>query len=159
MIVISTMLAGMPGESQALPMGSGPPGSAAVPSESSHARQQSTVVEHLRLKVPSASRQAWLEAELETWDPWLRSQPGFLGRDLLWDPAHEEGILMIHWSSRDQWDAIPPQEIERVQKRFEQAARRALGSREGHPFPLVHAGELHLLVPRERGAPQAPPLP
>ena len=42
------------------------------------------VVEHLRVKVPAEARQAWLEAERGSWEPWLAQQPGFLGRDLLW---------------------------------------------------------------------------
>jgi uncharacterized protein (TIGR03792 family) len=117
------------------------------------------VVEHLRVKVPAAARSAWLQAERETWEPWLRRQSGCLGRELLWDGATEEGILMIRWSSRSQWLAIPQAEIDSVQRQFETVARRALGiaSQGGvegpahNPFPLVYAGELQSMTP--------PPLP
>jgi uncharacterized protein (TIGR03792 family) len=100
------------------------------------------VVEHLRVKVPAEARQAWLEAERDSWDPWLQRQQGYLGRDLLWDPEREEGTLLIRWASRDQWKAIPQQEVEAVQERFEQLAREATGTRQGNPFPLVFEGEL-----------------
>jgi len=100
------------------------------------------VVEHLRVKVPAEARQAWLEAERGSWEPWLAQQPGFLGRDLLWDPEHEEGTLLIRWASRAQWKAIPIAEVEAVQERFEQLAREATGTRQGNPFPLVFEGEL-----------------
>ena len=100
------------------------------------------VVEHLRVKVPTEARQAWLEAERGSWDPWLKQQPGYLGRDLLWDPEREEGTLLIRWASRDQWKAIPLEEVEAVQERFEQLAREATGTRQGNPFPLVFEGEL-----------------
>jgi len=100
------------------------------------------VVEHLRVKVPAEARQAWLKAERGSWDPWLQQQPGYLGRDLLWDPEREEGTLLIRWASRDQWKAIPQQEVEAVQERFEQLAREATGTRHGNPFPLVFEGEL-----------------
>jgi len=100
------------------------------------------VVEHLRVKVPAEARQAWLEAERGSWDPWLKQQPGYLGRDLLWDPEREEGTLLIRWASRDQWKAIPLEEVEAVQERFEQLAREATGTRQGNPFPLVFEGEL-----------------
>ena len=100
------------------------------------------VVEHLRVKVPAEARQAWLEAERGSWDPWLKQQPGYLGRDLLWDPEREEGTLLIRWASRDQWKAIPMEEVEAVQERFEQLAREATGTRQGNPFPLVFEGEL-----------------
>jgi uncharacterized protein (TIGR03792 family) len=100
------------------------------------------VVEHLRVKVPAAARQAWLEAERGSWEPWLAQQPGFVGRDLLWDPDREEGTLLIRWASRAQWKAIPTAEVEAVQERFEQLARAATGIRQGNPFPLVFEGEL-----------------
>ena len=100
------------------------------------------VVEHLRVKVPAEARQAWLEAERGSWEPWLAQQEGYLGRDLLWDPEREEGTLLIRWASREQWKAIPLGEVEAVQERFEQLARQATGTRQGNPFPLVFEGEL-----------------
>lgn len=100
------------------------------------------VVEHLRVKVPAEARQAWLEAERGSWEPWLQRQPGYLGRQLLWDPSREEGTLLIRWASRQQWKAIPLAEVEAVQEQFEQLARRATGLPQGNPFPLVFEGEL-----------------
>jgi uncharacterized protein (TIGR03792 family) len=100
------------------------------------------VVEHLRVKVPAEGREAWLKAERGSWEPWLQQQPGYLGRDLLWDPEREEGTLLIRWASREQWKAIPLTEVEAVQVRFEELARQATGSRQGNPFPLVFEGEL-----------------
>lgn len=102
-----------------------------------------TIVEHLRVKVPAGAREAWLEAERRTWEPWLEAQPGFLGRDLLWDAAREEGILLIHWASREQWQAIADEDVQRVQARFEACACEALDHRhgDGNPFPMLFAGE------------------
>ena len=100
------------------------------------------VVEHLRVKVPAEARSAWLEAEQGSWEPWLEQQAGYLGRDLLWDPEREEGTLLIRWASREQWKAIPVEEVEEVQERFEELARQATGTRQGNPFPLVFEGEL-----------------
>ena len=100
------------------------------------------VVEHLRIKVPANGRQAWLEAEQGSWEPWLQKQDGFLGRELLWDSAREEGTLLIRWASREQWKAIAEAEVEAVQERFEELAREATGQRQGNPFPLVFEGEL-----------------
>ena len=100
------------------------------------------VVEHLRLQVPRESRDQWMAAERGSWEPWLKQQPGFLGRDLFWDPATEEGTLLIRWSSRQAWKSIPMAEVETVQERFETLAREATGQRQGNPFPLVFEGEL-----------------
>jgi uncharacterized protein (TIGR03792 family) len=102
------------------------------------------VVEHLRLKVPAEARQAWISAEQGSWEPWLAQQQGFLDRQLLWDPATEEGTLLIRWANREHWKAIPPQEVQAVQERFELLARAATGNSDsdGNPFPLVFEGEL-----------------
>ena len=122
-------------------------------------RVEVAVVEHLRVHVPAAARSAWLEAEQGSWEPWLKQQPGFLGRELQWDGAREEGQLLIHWASREQWLAIPRQELEAVQACFEQLAHAALvrlgaaaplaepslaepSGLGGNPFPLVYEGEL-----------------
>ncbi|MCP9808047.1 TIGR03792 family protein [Cyanobium sp. HWJ4-Hawea] len=102
------------------------------------------VVEQLRLKVPSESRQAWLEAEQGSWEPWLEQQPGFLGRQLLWDPQRQEGTLLIRWASREQWKAIPEADLSAVQQRFEELARAGTKTALGNPFPLVFEGELRL---------------
>ena len=100
------------------------------------------VVEHLRLQVPQESREQWMAAERGSWEPWLKQQPGFLGRDLFWDPATEEGTLLIRWSSREDWKSISMAEVEQVQERFETLAREQTGQRQGNPFPLVFEGEL-----------------
>ena len=100
------------------------------------------VVEHLRVRVPSAARQAWLEAERGSWEPWLAQQDGFLGRDLFWDAEREEGTLLIRWASREQWKRISEADVEAVQERFEDLARSATGAETGNPFPLVFEGEL-----------------
>ena len=102
------------------------------------------VIEHLRISVPEQGREAWLEAERGSWEPWLAQQTGFLGRDLLWDPETEEGTLLIRWSSRQAWKAIPSLEVEEVQACFERLARDAMALSQAmdNPFPLVFEGEL-----------------
>lgn len=115
--------------------------SSAATSSATSAAAASVVVEHLRLRVPAGTRDAWLEAERQSWEPWLAGQEGFLDRQLFWDPAREEGTLLIRWVDRQHWKAIPPEEVAAVQRRFEELARRATGQ-PGNPFPLVFEGEL-----------------
>ena len=102
------------------------------------------VIEQLRLKVPASQVQIWLEAERQTWQPWLEQQDGFLGRDIAWDPAHEEGQLLIHWATRDQWKAISSEEVDVVQRQFDSVVNAALGrsATAESPFPLMLEGEL-----------------
>ena len=102
------------------------------------------VVEHLRLKVPEQYLSLWLDAEVRTWQPWLESQEGFLGRDLYWDPVQEEGVLLIRWASRQQWKAIPELEVHRVQKSFDSIVKVFLDSsaEDESLFSFVDQGEL-----------------
>lgn len=102
-----------------------------------------TVVEHLRLHVPAHAREAWIEAELQTWDPWLRQQQGFVGREVLWDHRRQEGMLLIHWANRQDWQAIPEATVAAIQDRFEAAAKQilCLPPHSDNPFPLVYSGE------------------
>ena len=102
------------------------------------------VVEMLRLDVPAAHRQIWLEAEASTWQPWLERQHGFLGRDLYWDPKLEQGILLIRWASRDQWKAIGAEAVDQVQQRFDAEVNSSIGREldAGSAFPLLEAAEL-----------------
>ena len=79
----------------------------------------SGVVEQLRLRVPEPHRELWLQAEASSWQPWLEQQKGFLGRDLYWDPQRQEGVLLIRWSTREQWKSISEKEVLRVQALFE----------------------------------------
>ena len=104
------------------------------------------VIEQLRLAVPASHRELWLQAEASSWQPWLEQQSGFEGRQLFWDPQREEGLLLIRWSSREQWKAIPAAEVERVQEVFEAQLNQALKrDPAAEPlFPLLAEGELQV---------------
>lgn len=118
-------------------------------------------IELLRLQVPAAHRQIWLQAECAVWEPWLLRQPGFLGRELFWDPALELGVLLIRWASRQRWHAIPAAEVSQVHQAFQLHARELLrhaGHRSDEPhaespsasadcFPLLSSGEVHVEPP------------
>ena len=112
----------------------------AMPSISGEIDQ--TIIEHLRLHVDAHNRQAWLEAERGSWSQWLAKKRGFRGRQLFWDPLREEATLMIAWASESEWKEIPQGEIDAVQERFEELARKATGIETGNPFPLIYEGEL-----------------
>ncbi len=100
------------------------------------------IVEVIRLSVPKTSREAWLKAEMGSWEKWLVKKNGFLGRQLFWDPNSEESTLLITWSSREAWKHIPQYEVELVQEDFEGLARSYTRQLEGNPFPVVFEGEM-----------------
>ena len=100
------------------------------------------IVEHLKISVPAKNKNAWLQAEKESWEPWLKKQKGFKNRQLLWDPKGEEATVLIVWNSREEWKNISQEEINFTQEKFEQSARSSLGLKNGNPFPLTYEGEL-----------------
>ena len=102
-----------------------------------------SIVEHLKLDVPKKFKNAWLKAEEGSWEPWLRKQDGFLGRQLFWDPKVEEATLLIGWESKEIWKSISQTEINLVQQDFEKIARKETGEIAGNPFPLIFEGELN----------------
>ena len=103
--------------------------------------QGEMVIEELRLKVPTASKAAWLNAEKEIWDPWLSSQEGFLGRQLFWDKEKEEALILVSWESKKLWKSIPLSEVNLIQKQFEDNVKTSLKVEE-NPFRLIYEGEL-----------------
>ena len=103
--------------------------------------QGEIVIEELRLTVPSDSKEAWLNAEKEIWDPWLSSQEGFLGRQLFWDKEKEEALILVNWKSKKLWKSIPMSEVNVVQKIFEDNVKAALNVGD-NPFELIYEGEL-----------------
>ena len=103
--------------------------------------QGEMVIEELRLKVPADIKEVWLKAEKEIWDPWLSTQNGFLGRQLFWDKAKEEALILVNWETKKLWKSIPMSEVNLVQEKFEDNVKTALNIR-NNPFELIHEGEL-----------------
>ena len=95
----------------------------------------------MRLKVPSDLREVWLEAEADIWQPWLEEQEGFLGREIFWNPNKEEALLLVNWENKKIWKNIEPEEVERIQKLFEENVKFKLKVDE-NPFNLIYGGEL-----------------
>ena len=54
----------------------GHPDVAIAEREQANGRYDVAVVEHLRVQVPAEAKQAWLQAEQGSWEPWLQQQEG-----------------------------------------------------------------------------------
>ena len=44
-----------------------------------------SIIEELRLRVPSQYKDNWINAEKEVWEPWLANKKGFLGREIFYN--------------------------------------------------------------------------
>ena len=103
--------------------------------------QGEMVIEELRLKVPTYTKTAWLNAEKEIWEPWLSEQDGYMGRKIFWNKEKEEALILVSWASKRLWKSIPMSEVNIVQRKFEDNIKNALNLSE-NPFELIYEGEL-----------------
>ena len=99
------------------------------------------IVEELRLSVPLKYKETWLKAEEEVWEPWLSKQDGFLGRQIFYNQKTEEALLLVKWKNRNLWKNISDEEVNKMQKIYEETVTSSLGV-ETNPFKFIYEGEL-----------------
>ena len=99
------------------------------------------IVEELRLSVPLKYKETWLKAEEEVWEPWLSKQDGFLGRQIFYNQKTGEALLLVKWKNRNLWKNISDEEVNKMQKIYEETVITSLGV-ETNPFEFIYEGEL-----------------
>ena len=99
------------------------------------------IVEELRLSVPLKYKETWLKAEEEVWEPWLSKQDGFLGRQIFYNQKKGEALLLVKWKNRNLWKNISDEEVNKMQKIYEETVTSSLGV-ETNPFQFIYEGEL-----------------
>ena len=99
------------------------------------------IVEELRIKVPLEYKETWFRAEQEVWEPWLYKQDGFLGRKIFYNQKKEEALLLVKWKNRKLWKDISDDEVNKIQKIYEESVLRSLGV-QTYPFEFIYEGEL-----------------
>ena len=99
------------------------------------------IVEELRLSVPLKYKESWLKAEEEVWEPWLSKQDGFLGRQIFYNQRSGEALLLVKWKNRNMWKNISDEEVNKMQKIYEETVTSSLGV-ETNPFQFIYEGEL-----------------
>ena len=100
-----------------------------------------TIVEELRLNVPNKYRETWIKAEQEIWEPWLSKQDGFLGRQIFYNEKKGEALLLVKWKNRNLWKNISDEEVNNMQKIYEETVINSLGV-DTNPFEFIYEGEL-----------------
>jgi uncharacterized protein (TIGR03792 family) len=80
------------------------------------------VIELLKFKVAPNIRENYIQKDGEIWTTALAQYPGFLGKEVWINPNDPtEVIFIIRWQTREQWQAIPAQDLEAIEKKFAQA--------------------------------------
>lgn len=79
-------------------------------------------VEWLKFQVQSEQQARFIEQDAAIWTPVLSSYPGFQNKEIWSNPTHpDELVIVTHWASIEQWQAIPQDVLERTTRRFHQA--------------------------------------
>ncbi len=80
------------------------------------------VIEHLVVRVPVAGQRRYLAADTEVWTAMLAARPGFEGKEIWADEDDPECLhLIIRWSSREAWDAVPRPLLDATEAAFRAA--------------------------------------
>jgi uncharacterized protein (TIGR03792 family) len=77
------------------------------------------VIEQLTFEVPAADQPRFLEHDTAIWTRALAAQPGFLGKEA-WREADvpDRLHLVIRWSDRTAWKAVPAELLTRTDAAF-----------------------------------------
>jgi uncharacterized protein (TIGR03792 family) len=80
------------------------------------------VIEWLKFRVAPDQRERFVQQDAEIWTPALAQYPGFLRKEVWISPDRlSEVIAVIHWETFEQWQAIPPDVLEKVEAQFAEA--------------------------------------
>jgi uncharacterized protein (TIGR03792 family) len=79
------------------------------------------VIEWLRFRVASQSREKFIQKDEEIWTAALSTYPGFLGKEVWIEPdAPDEVVFTIRWQTRAQWKSIPVDDLAAIEMKFAQ---------------------------------------
>lgn len=79
-------------------------------------------VEWLKFQVPAPEQARFIQQDTAIWTPVLSSYPGFQSKEIWTNPDRpNELVIVTHWASFDQWQAIPKEVLDRTTQRFNQA--------------------------------------
>ncbi len=77
------------------------------------------VIEWLKFQVAPDARERFVQVDDEIWTPVLSSYPGFLSKEVWISPEDlSELVVVIHWQSFEQWQAIPSEVLQDTEDRF-----------------------------------------
>jgi uncharacterized protein (TIGR03792 family) len=77
------------------------------------------IIEWQKIHVRPELRDLYLEKDEEIWTAGLAREAGFLGKEV-W-LGEEEIILVIRWRSEEDWEGMPKERIDELDRRFRTA--------------------------------------
>lgn len=80
------------------------------------------VIEWLKFKVDSNSREKFIQKDEAIWTAFLATNPGFLGKEVWIEPNEPDKVIYtIRWQTREQWKSIPQAQLNATEQKFSAA--------------------------------------
>lgn len=95
------------------------------------------VIEFLKFKVNPETQADYLQQDAAIWTTALAKYPGFLGKEVWLNPHDSTEItFIIRWATKEQWQAIPLEDLAAIEQKFALAV--------GNSYELVESKEYQL---------------
>lgn len=80
------------------------------------------VIEWLKFQVPVEERELFIQVDDEIWTSALQTYPGFISKETWISPVEEEAVIfVIRWRTREEWKAIPAEDLANIEAQFDGA--------------------------------------
>jgi uncharacterized protein (TIGR03792 family) len=80
------------------------------------------VIEWLKVRMPAAQRERYIQLDDEIWTAALQQYPGFISKETWISPDDAEVVIfVIRWRTREEWFSIPEDELADINQRFDEA--------------------------------------
>ncbi len=92
------------------------------------------VIELLKFRVAPEERENYIQKDAEIWTTGLAKYPGFLGKEVWINPNDPtELILIIRWATREEWKAVPLEDLQIIEDKITQIM--------GRSYPIIESAE------------------
>ena len=83
------------------------------------------VIEWLKFRVDSESRENFIQKDEAVWTASLATYPGFLGKEVWIEPNEPDKVIFtIRWQTREQWKSIPTKDLSEIEQQFSTAMKK-----------------------------------
>ena len=79
------------------------------------------VIEWQKVRVQPEVRDLYLEKDREIWTAGLAREEGFLGKEVWLGEEDCEVILVIRWKREEDWQGMPKERLDDLDRRFREA--------------------------------------
>jgi uncharacterized protein (TIGR03792 family) len=94
----------------------------ATSAQTANQTQSPPAIEWLKFQVPAEQQTRFIEQDAAIWTPVLSSYPGFQSKEIWSNPSRpSELVIITHWASFEQWQAIPQEVLNRTTQQFHEA--------------------------------------